>query len=82
MQENGITTTKAPAETESFPLDDAAIESLAELDQQDKLTHSARLGILGYFLKQHKLTGNWQLSPNRRELVKAAAALPIPTQEG
>ena len=72
MNDNGITTTKAPAETEIFPLDDAAIESLAELDQQDKLTHSARLGILGYFLKVHKLQGNWQLAPNRRELVRSA----------
>ena len=73
MQENGITTTKAPPETEAFPLDDAAIEILAELDAQDKVTHASRLSVLNYFLRQHKMQGNWQLSPNRRELVKAAA---------
>lgn len=59
MQENGITTQKLP-ETEVFPLDDAAIELLAELDAQDKVTHTSRLAVLNYFYGSisYRATGN------------------------
>jgi hypothetical protein len=64
----------APSNEEVFPLDDAAIESLAEIDQQERQAASsfngARQGILALFAKQHKLQGNWKLSDNKRELVK------------
>jgi hypothetical protein len=64
--------------TENFPLDDAAIDSLAELDQQERNINVARQAILSYFLRQQKLTGNWQLAQNRRELVKTTPAdLPV-----
>lgn len=59
---------------EAFPLDDAAIESLAELDTQERNIGVARTAILSYFLRQHKLKGNWALAENRRELVKTPAA--------
>ena len=62
--------------TETFPLDDAAIESLAELDQQERSIGVARQAILSYFLRQQRMTGNWQLAPNRRELVRQSSTLP------
>lgn len=61
---------------DNFPLDDAAIESLAELDKQTNDIAVARNAILSYFLRQHKLTGNWQLAMNRRELVRVEQPLP------
>lgn len=59
--------------TEAYPLDDAAIEAIAELDAQERNLTVARSAILSYFLRQQKLTGNWVLAPNRRELVKQSA---------
>jgi hypothetical protein len=63
---------------EAFPLDDAAIESIAELDKQEAQINVARNAILSYILRQHKLMGNWQLATNRRELVKAATRVESP----
>jgi hypothetical protein len=64
-------------ESELYPLDDAAIETIADLDAQERNIAIARNAILSYFLRQHKLTGNWTLAPNRRELTRAAAPLPV-----
>jgi hypothetical protein len=63
----------AATESELFPLDDAAIETIAELDAQERNVNVARNAVLSYFLRQHKLTGNWSLAPNRRELTRTAA---------
>jgi hypothetical protein len=64
-------------ESENFPLDDAAIDTVAELDEEERkldITRAninvARSAVLHYFLRQHKMLGNWQLAPNRRELVR------------
>jgi hypothetical protein len=70
MDNNGITAKITEADADVFPLDDAAIETLAEFDQQERQLNVARTAVLSYFLKQHKLLGNWSLSPNRRELVR------------
>ena len=59
-----------PAEPETFPLDDAAIETLQELDRQLLIHSTMRNTVLGFFVRQHKLPGQWQLAPNGRELVK------------
>jgi hypothetical protein len=68
--DNNITKAVTEADADIFPLDDAAIETLAEMDQQERQLNAARTAVLTYFLKQHKLKGNWSLSPNRRELVR------------
>jgi hypothetical protein len=59
-----------------FPLDDAAIDSLAELAQQESNANVARNAILAYFLRQHKLSGNWRLALNGRELVRVEQPQP------
>jgi hypothetical protein len=74
-------------DAENFPLDEATIEILAEvnktlpkvaeqldaLKQQDARLRGQAEGALILFLRQHKLEGNWQVAPNGRELVKQAA---------
>jgi len=68
---------------ESFPLDDAAIEAIAELDNQERAVAVARNAILSYFLRQQKMTGNWSIAQNRRELVRSQpAAVPVPVENG
>jgi hypothetical protein len=69
------------AEPELFPLDEAAIEAIQDLDKQEtqlveasKNINVARNAILSYFLRQHKLEGNWQLAENRKELMRQATA--------
>ena len=54
------------ANEETYPLDDAAIEALAELEQHEKCVQA----VLNYFMKQQKLSGGWTLARNRRELVR------------
>ena len=68
---------------ESFPLDDAGIETVAELDQKMREVEAVRGNIIAatnavltYFVRQHKLAGDWKLAANRRELVKEAAPVP------
>lgn len=53
-----------------LPLDDTAIEMLAEIELQMRQLGAAQQGILNYFAKLHSLGDGWQLAPNRRELVK------------
>jgi hypothetical protein len=61
-------------ETENYPLDDAALEALADIDKQEQMAMislaGARQGILNHFAKIHKLAGNWRLADNKQELVK------------
>lgn len=76
----------AAPEPEMFPLDEAAIESIQELDAQEKRIidaakeiNVARQAILSYFLRQHKMTGNWTLAENRKELTRNPEPAPVPT---
>jgi hypothetical protein len=73
MENNNLQATMGKErETESYPLDDAAIEILAELDQQARALDVSRNAVLSYFARQHKLAGRWQLAENRRELVRSS----------
>lgn len=55
---------------ETYPLDDAALGMLAEIDQQERACIVARQAILNYFGRLHALGDGWQLAPNRRELIR------------
>ena len=55
---------------ETFPLDDAAIEILSELNMQIRACQQSQESVLRYFYKKHQLSGKWQLAPNGRELIK------------
>jgi hypothetical protein len=57
-------------ETDSYPLDETAIEALMDLERQQQALLIAQQTILNYFARQHKLAGGWQLAENRRELVR------------
>jgi hypothetical protein len=63
-------------ETENYPLDDALIQMLAEINQQMIPLQAQRQGALVLFIRQHKLQGNWQVAENGRELVKVPAQMP------
>jgi len=63
------------AEKQEFPLDDATISVLADLDKQAIALAGQRQGVLFLFGRQHGLEGNWQLAPNGRELVKQPAPI-------
>jgi len=58
-------------EMESYPLDDALITMLGEINQQITQLQAQRQGALVLFIRQHKLQGNWQVADNGKELVKA-----------
>jgi hypothetical protein len=60
------------AAQDTFPLDDAAIGIIAEIHQQMEPLQLQLQTVLGYFARQHKLKGKWQLAPNRKELIKAS----------
>ena len=71
---------------EAYPLDDAAIGLLAEYDEQERklviaadCLNAARSAMLTLFLRQQSLTGNWEVAPNRRELVKKPVPVETPT---
>ena len=64
-------------EPEIYPLDDAAVEFIAEklreietLKQHAQLLEAALNGALTYFARLHGLEGPWQLAANKRELVR------------
>ena len=56
------------AAEDTFPLDDAAIAICADFRQQAQMIEAQARGALSLFMRQHSLTGNWQLAPNGREL--------------
>ena len=53
----------------TYPLDDAAITTIAELREQVKAAQIAMNAILNYFARQHDLKGQLMLADNGRELV-------------
>jgi hypothetical protein len=57
---------------EVYPLDDAAIGIIAEIDQQMMPLNAMLQGALSLFVRQHKLQGRWQIAPGRKELVKVS----------
>lgn len=63
---------------ETYPLDEALIELLKEIDEQvRRVQEQANMqagGALAYFIRSHGLKGNWRVAPNRRELVLAQPA--------
>ena len=66
-------TQQQPVETtvpEAFPLDDAALILVQELDAQIQPLQAVLNGALTLFARQHKLQGRWGLAANRRELIK------------
>jgi len=68
--------TRTEVTQETFPLDEAAIETIAMANKQ---VHEINLGVqatLNYFLRQHKLKGNWKVAENGKELV-----LDVPAQQ-
>jgi len=73
-QESNITQN----EVENYPLDDALIQMLAEINQQMIPLQAQRQGALVLFIRQQKLQGNWQVAENGRELVKVRAPQPVP----
>ena len=69
LQLNG--TQHEPPAAEHYPLDDAAIAMLNEIQQQLVTLNAQRQGALVLFIRQHNLQGNWTLADNGRELRKA-----------
>ena len=69
---------------ERYPLDDETISLLAEIKAERIRAHAhldgQRHGILMAFLRNHKLTGTWNVDPNERELVQAPAPQPAPQE--
>jgi len=77
----------AAAEVENFPLDEALISFLedvekarVELEQKVQLLAAQRQGALVLFIRQHKLSGDWRVAENGKELVRPAPA-PAPGPE-
>lgn len=56
-------------EPETFPLDDAAIEMVAEIRAQILAGQTSLNAVLSYFARQHKLNGQLALADNGRELI-------------
>ena len=66
---------------ERFPLDEAGIQAIAELREQAKAAQIAMNAILGYFARQHELSGRLTLAENGRELILEAAPKSTETRE-
>lgn len=65
---------------ENYPMDEALISLLGDivkareqLQKQADMLGAQEQGALVLFIRQHKLTGNWEVAPNGRELAKKAA---------
>jgi hypothetical protein len=52
-----------------FPLDDAGIAMISELDNQRRAVEVATQAVVMYFAKQQGLMGEVQIAANRRELI-------------
>lgn len=57
---------------ERFPLDEAAIQLIAELDEQIKNASVATSAVAHYFARQHGIQGQFRIAENRRELILKA----------
>jgi hypothetical protein len=64
-------------ETDIYPLDEAAITLLADIRTQMRMLEAQFQGALVLFIRQQKLTGNWQVSENGREIVKVQQNAPV-----
>lgn len=64
-------------ENDIYPLDDAAITLLADIRTQMRMLEAQFQGALVLFIRQQKLTGNWQVSENGREIVKVQQNAPV-----
>ena len=51
-----------------FPLDDATIAMIGEVRDQMKALDNQLKGALNLYLRQHKLSGLWNVAENGREL--------------
>lgn len=58
------------AESDVYPLDDAAISLLGDIRAQMRILEAQFQGALVLFIRQQKLVGNWQVSDNGREIVR------------
>jgi hypothetical protein len=57
--------------TENKQLDQAAIETIADLNSQIRALNVAKEAVLVYYHKQNKLViGEWNLAENQQELIK------------
>jgi hypothetical protein len=61
--------TRTEVTQETYPLDDAAIETIAMATKQTAEINLGVQAVLNYFLRQHKLKGNWRVAENGKELV-------------
>lgn len=64
-----------PNEQESYPLDDAAIGLVLELQTQIMALSARVEGVLSLFVRQHALSGDWKLSPNGKELIRVVRSV-------
>ena len=64
-------------ESDIYPLDEAAITLLADIRTQMRMLEAQFQGALVLFIRQQKLTGNWQVSENGREIVKVQQNAPV-----
>ena len=76
MEQPEVNANATQTEVENYPLDEALIQMLQEINQQMVPLQAQRQGALVLFIRQHKLQGNWQVAENGRELVKVNAAPP------
>lgn len=68
-----------PNNHEIYPLDEAAIATVAELRENMKAAQIALNAVLTYFARQHELKGRIQLADNGRELLLYTN---VPIREG
>jgi hypothetical protein len=67
-------------EIENYPLDEAVIQMMAEINGQIQALNQQWQGALVLFIRQHKLQGNWTMAENGKELVKVREQQPAPPQ--
>lgn len=63
---------------ETYPLDESMIVLMEEFTQQLRALQAARNGALMLFMKQHKITGTWQIAENGKEIVKVPDPINVP----
>ena len=68
MNENGT--------PETYPLDEPTLELVQEYQKQILLIEHRMGGALDAFCRREKLTGNWALAQNMKEIVKREMSTP------
>jgi hypothetical protein len=66
--------------TENYPLDEAAISVFADIRKQMYPLELQWQGALVLFLRQHKLSGNWRVHDNGREIIQVRSAELLPVE--